>query len=103
MFTESYLENINWIVFVLFRMQSGLKDYAEFVTDRNKTSEFIQVVDPRTDEEKIHAADLIEIGIQTAKKNMRKYEPGKTKVLNDVITCQLCKHKTPFIKKSHIP
>ncbi|CAG2231566.1 unnamed protein product [Mytilus edulis] len=48
------------------QLQAGLKDYAEYVINRNKTSEFMQPVDPRTDEEKIHAADLQEMGLHSA-------------------------------------
>lgn len=40
------------------RFQSGLRDYAEYVMSRNKSSEQMLVFDPRTEEERIHADDL---------------------------------------------
>lgn len=39
-------------------MQRGLREYAEYVLARNEMSEYMQVVDPRTEEEKINASDL---------------------------------------------
>lgn len=60
--------------FVYFRLQAGLKDYAEYVIGRNKTTEYMQPIDPRTDEEKIHAADLQEMGLHTA--TATQFQPG---------------------------
>eukprot|EP00058_Branchiostoma_floridae_P014404 XP_002599892.1 hypothetical protein BRAFLDRAFT_120607 [Branchiostoma floridae] len=40
------------------RLQLGLKAYAEHVLEREQTSAALMVQDPRTEEEKIHAADL---------------------------------------------
>ncbi|XP_078618505.1 sperm-associated antigen 17-like isoform X8 [Branchiostoma floridae x Branchiostoma japonicum] len=40
------------------RLQLGLKAYAEHVLEREQTSAVLMVQDPRTEEEKIHAADL---------------------------------------------
>ncbi|KAL5020758.1 hypothetical protein ScPMuIL_002159, partial [Solemya velum] len=40
------------------QLQSGLRDYAEYVMARNKSSENMQIFDPRTEEERIHAQDL---------------------------------------------
>lgn len=58
-------------------MGDGLKEYAEMVTDRMKVTEMMKTVDPRTDEEKIHAADLLEIGLQSARKDLPQYKAGK--------------------------
>ncbi|KAK3098986.1 hypothetical protein FSP39_024961, partial [Pinctada imbricata] len=63
-------------------LQEGLKEYAEYVTERNKMTEYMQVVDPRTDEEKIHAADLQEIGIQAAP----QYQPADIKNMYEKAT-----------------
>ena len=49
------------------RLKSGLREYAEYVIERNKVADHMQVVDPRTEEEKINASDLQEIGLQQAK------------------------------------
>ncbi|XP_078322362.1 sperm-associated antigen 17-like isoform X1 [Crassostrea virginica] len=48
-------------------LKSGLREYAEYVIERNKVADHMQVVDPRTEEEKINASDLQEIGLQQAK------------------------------------
>jgi hypothetical protein len=37
------------------------------VIERNKVADYMKVVDPRTEEEKINASDLQEIGLQQAK------------------------------------
>ncbi|XP_056016108.1 sperm-associated antigen 17-like isoform X7 [Ostrea edulis] len=49
------------------KLQSGLREYAEYVVERNKVADYMKVVDPRTEEEKINASDLQEIGLQQAK------------------------------------
>lgn len=40
------------------RLQTGLKEYAEFVKQRNATSDMLQVQDPRSVEEKTLAERL---------------------------------------------
>lgn len=62
------------VIVIIFRLQAGLKEYAEYVITRNKTTEYMQPVDPRTDEERIHAADLQEMGLNTA--SSPRFEPG---------------------------
>ncbi|XP_052809835.1 sperm-associated antigen 17-like isoform X5 [Mya arenaria] len=39
-------------------MQRGLREYAEYVKSRNEMNDYMQVVDPRSDEERMTAADL---------------------------------------------
>ncbi|XP_052808393.1 sperm-associated antigen 17-like isoform X1 [Mya arenaria] len=39
-------------------MQCGLREYAEYVKSRNEMNDHMQVVDPRSDEERMTAADL---------------------------------------------
>ncbi|XP_033741247.1 sperm-associated antigen 17-like isoform X1 [Pecten maximus] len=67
-------------------LQAGVKEYAEFVTERNKVTNMMQVVDPRTDEERIHAADLTEIGLQTAQRELPQYEPANIKGIYEKVT-----------------
>lgn len=57
------------------RLQSGLREYAEYIIERNKVADYMQVVDPRTEEEKINASDLQEIGLQQA--TDKNYASGK--------------------------
>lgn len=39
-------------------MQRGLREYAEYVKARNEMADYMRVVDPRSEEERINAADL---------------------------------------------
>ena len=52
-------------------MQRGLRDYAEHVKSRNEISDFMQIRDPRSEEEKINAADLQNLA-QSEIKNCEK-------------------------------
>lgn len=52
-----------------------MREYAEYIIERNKVADYMQVVDPRTEEEKINASDLQEIGLQQAKD--KNYASGK--------------------------
>lgn len=45
-------------MYLQYRLHDGLKQYGEFVRARWQASEFLLVDDPRTDEERMHAADL---------------------------------------------
>ncbi|XP_021376816.1 sperm-associated antigen 17-like isoform X5 [Mizuhopecten yessoensis] len=67
-------------------LKAGVKEYAEFVIERNKVTDMMQVVDPRTDEERIHAADLTEIGLQTARRELPQYEPANIKGIYEKVT-----------------
>ena len=55
-------------------MQRGLREYAEYVLARNEMSEYMQVVDPRTEEEKINASDLQSLA--QANNELVDYEKG---------------------------
>ncbi|XP_064627357.1 sperm-associated antigen 17-like isoform X2 [Lineus longissimus] len=48
-------------------LQDGLKEYAEFVKQRYQTSEELQVKDPRNEEERMMASDLISEALPEAK------------------------------------
>lgn len=67
-------------------LQSGLKEYAEYVTERNKTCDYMQPTDPRTDEEIIHAADLQAIGMQQSKQEFPEYERADIKDIYEKAT-----------------
>ena len=55
-------------------MQRGLREYAEYVLARNEMSQYMQVVDPRTEEEKINASDLQSLA--QANNELVDYEKG---------------------------
>ena len=55
-------------------MQRGLREYAEYVLARNELSEYMQAVDPRTEEEKINASDLQSLA--QANNELVNYEKG---------------------------
>lgn len=56
-------------------MQKGLREYAEYVKARNEMTDFMRVVDPRTEEERINASDLQELA--KANSELLDYEKGK--------------------------
>ena len=56
-------------------MQRGLREYAEYVLARNEMSQYMQAVDPRTEEEKINASDLQSLA--QANNELVDYEKGK--------------------------
>lgn len=75
-FWKVLLKMNHWILTRSYnRLQSGLREYAEYIIERNKVADYMQVVDPRTEEEKINASDLQEIGLQQAKD--KNYASGK--------------------------
>lgn len=55
-------------------MQRGLREYAEYVKSRNTMQDYMQVVDPRSDEERMIAADLQAIAL--ANNELTNYEKG---------------------------
>ena len=55
-------------------MQRGLREYAEYVLARNEMSQYMQAVDPRTEEEKINASDLQSLA--QANNELVDYEKG---------------------------
>jgi len=56
-------------------MQSGLHNYADYVKGRNEMADYMKMIDPRSDEEKMTAADLQSL----AKSNneLTNYEKGE--------------------------
>lgn len=58
-------------------MQRGLREYAEYVLARNEMSQYMRVVDPRTEEEKINASDLQTLA--QANNELVNYEQGTVK------------------------
>ncbi|XP_061176448.1 sperm-associated antigen 17-like isoform X2 [Saccostrea echinata] len=66
------------------KLQNGLREYAEYVIERNKVADYMKVVDPRTEEEKINASDLQEIGLQQAKD--KNYASANVKELYEKAT-----------------
>ncbi|CAH1225250.1 SPAG17 [Branchiostoma lanceolatum] len=62
------------------RLQLGLKAYAEHVLERDQTSASLMVQDPRTEEEKIHAADLASQTIFGQGQEPEHYESADKKV-----------------------
>lgn len=56
-------------------MQRGLREYAEYVKARNDMAEYMRVVDPRTEEERINAADLHQLA--QANNELVDYEKGR--------------------------
>lgn len=57
-----------------YRMQRGLRDYAEYVKSRNEMADYMRVIDPRSEEEKINAADLHQLA--QANNELVDYEKG---------------------------
>ena len=56
------------LLFVIFsftahRLQQGLQEYAEYVMERTRLEDLMAVNDPRSEEEKILAADLLSTAI----------------------------------------
>ena len=68
-------------------MQRGLREYAEYVKSRVEMQDYMQVVDPRTEEEKINAADLHSLAV--ANNELTEYEKGNTSGFKHFIT-QYC-------------
>lgn len=59
-------------------MQRGLREYAEHVKSRNEMVDYMRVADPRTDMEKMMAADLQSLA--KANNELASYEKGKKEV-----------------------
>ncbi|KAL3882261.1 hypothetical protein ACJMK2_028623 [Sinanodonta woodiana] len=63
-------------------LQQGLREYAEWVKARNLASDLMQVKDPRTEEERINAADLQALAMQhSADQEMPHYDPSNVKAV----------------------
>ncbi|KAL4233858.1 Sperm-associated antigen 17 [Mactra antiquata] len=60
-------------------MQKGLREYAEYVKARNEMSDYMRVVDPRTEEERINASDLQELA--QANNELLNYEKADVKTM----------------------
>lgn len=58
-------------------MQKGLQDYAEYVKTRNEMVSFMKMVDPRTEAERMIAAELAQ-----SNKDMTNYEKGRIILTN---------------------
>lgn len=56
-------------------MQGGLREYAEYVKSRNEMVDCMRIVDPRTDVERMVAADLQSLA--KANNELASYEKGK--------------------------
>lgn len=60
-------------------MQKGLQDYAEYVKTRNEMASFMKMVDPRTEAERMIAAELAQ-----SNKDMTNYEKGRIILTNEL-------------------
>lgn len=65
------------IHFVFCRLRHGLKEYAEYVMERNRLQDLMAVADPRSEDEKILAADLLNTAL-AQRPEPPPVEPGKS-------------------------
>lgn len=67
-----------WVV-LPSRLQTGLKEYAEYVCARQEDSEALKVQDPRSEEEKMAAADLLSsVFVEDKPADVLQQAEGKT-------------------------
>ena len=66
-------------------MQRGLREYAEYVLARNEMSQYMQPVDPRTEEEKINATDLLSYAQENDR--LASYEKGWNSFIQNGLCC----------------
>ena len=69
------------------RLHQGLRGYAEYVMERARLDDLMAVNDPRSEEEKILAADLLSSAMS---QRPEPIEPGKSLVNISFCACMNC-------------
>ena len=69
------------------RLHQGLRGYAEYVMERVRLDDLMAVNDPRSEEEKILAADLLSSAMS---QRPEPIEPGKSLVNISFCACMNC-------------